>query len=93
MTTQFTTKLDIVKDVLFVNGSFAYVANRNNKDGAQLSVPYRKGPETPVLYQNSVSSAYFDNTEASTATFDAYVTFHKLFDDKHDFTAMVGYRI
>ena len=91
LTTQFTTKLDIVKDVLFVNGSFAYVANRNNKDGAQLSVPYRKGPETPVLYQNSVSSAYFDNTEASTATFDAYVTFHKLFDDKHDFTAMVGY--
>ena len=58
LTTQFTTKLDIVKDVLFVNGSFAYVANRNNKDGAQLSVPYRKGPETPVLYQNSVSSAY-----------------------------------
>ena len=42
LTTQFTTKLDIVKDVLFVNGSFAYVANRNNKDGAQLSVPYRK---------------------------------------------------
>ena len=91
LTTQFTTKLDIIKDVLFVNGSFAYVANRNNKDGAQLSVPYRKGPETPILYQNSVSSAFFDNTEASTVTFDAYATFHKLFNDKHDFTAMVGY--
>ena len=91
LTTQFTTKLDIIKDILFVNGSFAYVANRNNKDGAQLSVPYRKGPETPILYQNSVSSAFFDNTEASTVTFDAYATFHKLFNDKHDFTAMVGY--
>lgn len=91
LTTQFTTKLDIIKDVLFVNGSFAYVANRNNKDGAQLSVPYRKGPETPILYQNSVSSAFFDNTEASTVTFDAYATFHKLFNDKHDFTAMAGY--
>lgn len=36
LTTQFTTKLDIIKDVLFVNGSFAYIANRNNKDGAQF---------------------------------------------------------
>lgn len=91
VTTQFTTKIDILKDVLFVNGSFAYVGQRYNEDGAQLSVPYREGPETAILYQNSVSSANFNNTEASTVTFDAYATFHKLFNDKHDFTAMVGY--
>lgn len=91
LSTQFTTKIDIIKDVLFVNGSFAYSANKNNEDGATLPVPYRNGPETPVLYQNSVSSAYLNNTQASTATFDAYATFHKLFKDKHDFTAMVGF--
>ncbi|WP_302126061.1 SusC/RagA family TonB-linked outer membrane protein, partial [uncultured Parabacteroides sp.] len=91
LTTQFTTKIDIIKDVLFVNGSFAYVANRNNEDGATLSVPFRNGPETPVLYKDATSSAYFNNTEASTVTFDAYATFHKVFNDKHDFTAMVGY--
>lgn len=91
VTTQFTTKLDIIKDVLFVNGSFAYVGQRENQDGSQLSVPYREGPETPIMYQNSVSSANFSNEEASTITFDAYATFHKLFNDKHDFTAMVGY--
>lgn len=91
VSTQFTTKFDIIKDVLFINGSFAYVGSRTNKDGAQLSVPYRKGPETAILYQNSVSSAYFDNTESSTLTFDAYATFHKTFKGKHDFTAMMGY--
>lgn len=89
--TQFTTKIDIIKDVLFVNGSFAYVANRNNEDGATLSVPFRNGPETPILYKDQTTSAYFNNTEASTVTFDAYATFHKLFNDKHDFTAMLGY--
>lgn len=89
--TQFTTKIDILKDLLWINGSFAYTSIRNNEDGAQLSVPYRNGPETPILYQNSVSSAYVNNTNAFTATFDAYATFHKNFKQRHDFTAMMGF--
>lgn len=91
LSTQFTTKIDIIKDVFFVNGSFAYSVNKNNEDGCTLPVPYRNGLETPILYQNSVSSAYLNNTAASTTTFDAYATFHKLFNDKHDFTAMAGF--
>ncbi len=34
--TQFTTKIDIIKDVLFVNGSFNYSTNKNAEEGYSL---------------------------------------------------------
>lgn len=91
LTTHFSTQIDILKDVLWVNGSFMYSSNKNNEDGSILSVPYKKGPDTPAFYIDNVSSANLNNTNAHTATFDAYATFHKKFNKKHDFTAMVGF--
>lgn len=91
LTTHFSTQIDILKDVLWVNGSFMYSSNKNNEDGSILPVPYKKGPDTPAFYINNVSSANLNNTNAHTATFDAYATFHKKFNKKHDFTAMVGF--
>lgn len=91
LTTHFSTQIDILKDVLWVNGSFMYSSNKNNEDGSILSVPYKKGPDTPTFYIDNVSSANLNNTNAHTATFDAYATFHKKFNKKHDFTAMVGF--
>lgn len=54
-------------------------------------VEYYDGPDRSPLYQDEISQAYLNHTDARTLTFDAYVTFHKLFNDKHDFTAMIGY--
>ena len=89
--TQFTTKIDILKDVLWVNGSFNYSANYNSERGYSLPVAYYDGPDRPAYYQNEISNAYVNQTNARTLTFDAYATFHKLFNDKHDFSAMIGY--
>lgn len=90
-TTLFTTKIDVIKDVLFVNGSFGYTSNKNSEDGYSLPVPYYTGPEKTVEYQDPISRAYLNNTDARTVTFDAYATFHKTFNEKHDFTAMAGF--
>ena len=56
-----------------------------------LPVDYYDGPDRPAAQQDPVSQAYLNHTNARTLTFDAYATFHKLFNDKHDFTAMVGF--
>ena len=89
--TQFTTKIDIIKDILFVNGSFNYSTNKNAEEGYSLPVDYYDGPDRPAAQQDPVSQAYLNHTNARTLTFDAYATFHKLFNDKHDFTAMIGF--
>ncbi len=56
-----------------------------------MPVDYYDGPDRPAAQQDPVSQAYLNHTNARTLTFDAYATFHKLFNDKHDFTAMVGF--
>lgn len=89
--TQFTTKIDIIKDVLFVNGSFNYSVQKNNEEGYSLPIEYYDGPDRPALVLDEISQAYMNNTNARTLTFDAYATFHKVFNDKHDFSAMIGY--
>ena len=91
LSTQFTTKIDIIKDVLFVNGSFNYTTNKNAEEGYSLPVDYYDGPDRPAKQQDPVSRAYLNRTNARTLTFDAYATFHKVFNEKHDFTAMVGF--
>lgn len=91
LSTQFTTKIDIIKDVLFVNGSFNYTTNKNAEEGYSLPVDYYDGPDRPAKQQDPVSQAYLNRTNARTLTFDAYATFHKVFNEKHDFTAMVGF--
>lgn len=90
-TTQFTTRIDILKDVLFVNGSFAYRSEKNNAEGYSLPVSYYEGPDREALYHDEVTEAYLNNTDVRHITFDAYATFHKVFNDKHDFTAMLGF--
>lgn len=91
--TQFTTQLDLIKDVLFVNGSFNYSSQRSNNENFSLPVEYYNGPDRTPMYDQvtPISSASIENTNARTITFDAFATFHKVFDEKHDFTAMIGY--
>ena len=90
LSTQFTTKIDFIKDVLWVNGSFNYTGKWNSSGGYSKPIPYFDGPDRPVQYQNTSSSAYNTRTEARTLTLDLYGTFHKKFG-LHDLTAMAGY--
>ncbi len=89
--TQFTTKIDIIKDILFLNGSFNYSANNNSEEGYSLPVEYYDGPDRMAYYHDEITNAYLNHTDARTLTFDAYATFHKVFNEKHDFTAMIGF--
>lgn len=90
LSTQFTTRIDFIKDVLWLNGSFNYTAQWNSTAGYSKPIAYLDGPERPVKYQNDVTSAYDTRTESRTLTFDVYGTFHKKFG-RHDLTAMLGY--
>lgn len=91
LSTQFTTKIDIIKDILFVNASFNYTTNKNAEEGYSLPVDYYDGPDRPAKQQDPITQAYLNRTNARTLTFDAYATFHKIFKEKHDFTAMIGF--
>ena len=71
--------------------SFNYTTNKNAEEGYSLPVDYYDGPDRPAKQQDPVSRAYLNRTNARTLTFDAYATFHKVFNEKHDFTAMVGF--
>ena len=89
--TQFNTRLDIIKDVLFLQGSLSYTTNKSRQQWFYSPVPYNNGPDRPVYYRNEVTSAYADASDDKNLYLDLFGTFHKTFADKHTLTAMVGY--
>lgn len=91
LSTQFATRLDIIKDVLFVNGSFSYNFSKNRNRWHYLPVSYYEGPEMAPKYFNEVTSANSQSNETKHITFDAYATFSKTFNEKHTITAIAGF--
>ena len=91
LNTQFSTKLDILKDVLFVNANFAYNYIQNKDKTHYLPVPYKQGPDMPDRFYNEVTSANISNSSSKHLSFDAYATFTKKFADKHAVTAIAGF--
>lgn len=91
LTTQFTTRWDLVKDVLFVNGSFSYTTDTNRNKWYYLPVPYYDGPDRAPYYLNEVSGVGGNSSYSKNLTFDAYATFTKTFNKKHSVTAIVGF--
>ncbi len=88
---QFTTKIDIVKDMLWVNGIFAYNYSKNRNRWHYLPVAYYDGPDREPYYKNDVTSATTTTDESKRLSYDAYATFHKTFDSKHDITVVAGF--
>ena len=91
---QLTTKLDIVKDVFFVQGNFSHANTRTRSNWHNLLVPYKNGPELPVLTYNplsSVSDASSSNSDTKHLLFDVYGTFQKTFKEKHSVSAVAGF--
>lgn len=91
---QVNTQLDIIKDVLWVNGSFAYDNVTTRSDWHNLLLPYKNGPDLPILMYNGVSSvneAYGSAGETRHIIWDAYATFNKTFASKHSVSAVAGF--
>lgn len=91
ISTQFTTRWDIIKDVLFVNGSFSYTSDKNRNSWHYLPVAYYDGPDRAPYYINEVTSTGGNSSYSKNITFDAYATFMKTFNEKHAITAIAGF--
>ena len=91
LNSQFSAKLDIIKDVLFVNGNFSYNYIQNKDKTHYLPVAYKLGPDMPDRFKNEVTSANVSNSSSKHLSFDAYATFTKKFAEKHAVTAIAGF--
>lgn len=85
-----TTRFDILKDVLFVNGQFNYSLQKVNTDEAVIPFIGSGGPGIYWTNQD-VSSATANNGSVRHVTWDAYATFVKTFAQKHYFNAIFGF--
>lgn len=91
ITTQFGTRLDIIKNVLFINGNFAYSGKKNRDRWSYLPVSYYEGPEMSAKYYNEVTSAANATSDTKNITFDVYATFAKTFNEKHFVNVIAGF--
>lgn len=86
-----STKIDVIKNVFFVQGTFAYANTKTRSNWYNLPVTYRKGPELPVLTHASISDASSSNSDTKHILFDVYGTFQKTVAKKHALSAVVGF--
>ena len=94
MNINLSTRIDFVKDVFFVQGSFAYANTKTRSNWHDKLVPYRNGPELPLLMFNplsNVSDASSSSSDTKHLVFDVYGTFQKTFASKHALTAVLGF--
>ena len=89
--TQFNTRFDFIKNVLYAQGTFAFNTQKNNEDWHYLPVAYYDGPGRNPRYRNEVTSVNTGNTNSKHIMFDAYLTFTKTFAKKHYISAMIGF--
>ncbi len=88
---QFNTKIDIIKNTLWVNGTFAYIFSKNRNRWHSLPVAYYDGPDRAPYYQDPISYATNQSNETKRLTYDAYATFNKTFAEKHSLTVVAGF--
>lgn len=89
--TQFSTKIDILKDKLFVQANFAYKNDLSSDKSYSVSIPYMTGPELPVLYKNQISSANNNSANTEHILFDVFATYQQIFNKKHAVNILVGF--
>lgn len=93
MNINLSTRIDFIKDVLFVQGNFAYANTKTRSNWHDKLVPYRNGPDLPLLMFNplsSVSDASSSSSDTKHLVFDVYGTFQKTFAQVHSLTAVLG---
>ena len=90
LNTQFDTQLDVIKNVFFIKGNFAYNGRMNNYKTYTLPTSYYDGPGLLPLQMDPISSAAGSSYKEKHITFDVYGTFMKTFN-KHSVSAVVGF--
>lgn len=86
-----STKIDVIKNVFFVQGTFAYANTKTRSNWHTLPFTYSKGPELPALTHASISDASSSNSDTKHILFDVYGTFQKTFAKKHALSAVAGF--
>lgn len=89
--TQFGSRFDIIKDVFFVQGAFAYTTYKNREQYFYSPTSYTDGPDRAPKYINEITSAHAKNGDTKDIYIDLYATFNKTFKEKHAVTAMIGF--
>jgi TonB-linked SusC/RagA family outer membrane protein len=91
----FTTQVDLIKDVWTLNADVNFRRTNFNRDKYNLPVPYRTGPNQPIMYslsdRGSTSYTEFTAREDRYDIYNVYSNFTKTFGRKHFFNAMIGY--
>ena len=87
--TQFETNIDVLKDVLSVQGHFSYYRTNNLNRSFKAPVPYMTGPKTTQMWGTD-TTAYIYTTVTNQYYEDAYANFHKMFAKKHYVAATLG---
>jgi TonB-linked SusC/RagA family outer membrane protein len=90
-----TTQVDLIKDVWTINADGNFRMANFNRDKFNLPVPYRTGPNQPLLYslsdRGSTSYAEFEARENRYSVYNVYTNFTKTFQQKHFLNVMAGY--
>lgn len=87
--TQFETNIDILKDVLSVQGHYSYYRTNNLNRSFKAPVSYRTGPSTSAMWGTD-TTAYIYTTVADQYLADAQVNFHKTIAQKHYIAVTAG---
>ena len=88
---QFTTRIDILKNVLFLNGQYNFSLQKVSTDMTHLPFMGSGGFDSGTWENDAPSWSSFTNSRVRHITFETYATFHKLFAEKHDVTAILGF--
>ncbi|KQS30834.1 TonB-dependent receptor [Dyadobacter sp. Leaf189] len=84
------TKISLLKDVLDLQGNFAYTNNMTLNQWGNFSVPYKRGPSLPFISGGNNAAAR-GTTPRTQIYMDAYANFTKTFAQKHFVNVMAGY--
>lgn len=87
----FTTRIDIFKDVLFINGQFDFSYQKVTTDLVNKPFTCSCGPGLELYTANEPSYAEARNGRVTRKNMDIYGTFHKTFAEKHEITAILGF--
>lgn len=91
MNVQFSTKIDVIKNLFSINANFSYSLKKTKSNGYSLPVTYYTGPDMLPKYHDAVSDASGYNTDVKHILYDIYGAFGKTFAEKHSISATVGF--
>lgn len=88
---QFSARIDLIKDVLFIKGSYNFLRRNEKTDYALLPVDIYDTEEAYDWTINDPSSASIGSAIMTHNTYDVFANFTKTFASKHFINAIIGF--